>query len=297
MADVVEGIEHYHDNGDGSWSEEVYIAGSAISLGGGASTLTNATLQSAATTTGNGTDFTITGMAEAKLTVTITGGTATVTLTGTEDGTTFGSVSAEQPNAKPSSTITASGLYTVHIAALQKLRAAITTISGATVTVTAHAAPIPTSPFLPKDTNGNVYVTNATLQAGEDLTNNWTKVNTANAAEVTLQASASKTSTGTGTATTVGNYKEALFFLNCTAQSGTTPTLTVKIQTSDDGGTTWYDLVYPSTTTVVAFTTLTSATGTQALSFSGPFGDTIRPAWTLGGGTPNFTFAVKAVLK
>lgn len=188
MDDIVEGIQKYHDNGDDSFSKWVWIHGSDVSLGGGgsvtqgttpwvdslqASTLSGATLQSAATSTGNGTDFSLAGMAEAKLTVTITGGTATVTLTGSEDGTTFPfSVSADQPNSKPSNAITASGGYTVHVAGLQKLRAAITAISGATVTVTAHAAPIPTSPFLTKDSNGNLLESLGTLLAGEDLTNN-----------------------------------------------------------------------------------------------------------------------------
>jgi hypothetical protein len=343
MADTEEGIQKYHDNGDGTFSLVTWTEGGS---GGGAATvadgadvtqgaiadaavtagatgsvsaklraisrdiasiitntanlepavLTNATLQSAATATGNGTDFTITGMAEVKLTVTITG-TATVTLTGTEDGTTFPfSVSADQPNAKPSNVITASGGYTVHVAGLQKLRAAITSFSTGTVTVTAHAAPIPTSPFLPKDSNGNVDTTLSTLIAGEDLTNNWQRVNTANASETTLQASAAKTSTNQSTAVSVGNYKEALFTLNCTAASGTTPSLTVAIQVSDDGGTTWYPLVYPGTTTAVAFTALTAA-GTQALSFVGAFGDTIRVSSTITGTTPSFTYAVKAVLK
>jgi len=77
--------------------------------------------------------------------------------------------------------------------------------------------------------------------------------------------------------------------LNCTAASGTTPTLSVSIQASDDGGTTWYTL--PGST----FTQLTT-TGSQVGWLQG-FGDTIRVSYTIAGGTPSFTFAVKAVCK
>ncbi len=77
--------------------------------------------------------------------------------------------------------------------------------------------------------------------------------------------------------------------MNVTAVSGTTPTLAVKLQVSDDGGTTWYDL--PGG----AFTSATAATA-QAIQISN-FGDTLRAVSTIGGTTPSFTYAVKLVAK
>ena len=110
------------------------------------------------------------------------------------------------------------------------------------------------------------------------------------ASRITLQASGAQTASGNGATIEAGEYTQALVTLNCTAVSGTTPTCTVLLQTSDDGGTTWYNL--PNG----AFTQLT-AIGTQVLQINVPFGDTIRANWTIGGTTPSFTFAVKAVLK
>lgn len=112
---------------------------------------------------------------------------------------------------------------------------------------------------------------------------------TAKVSRRTLQASGAQTSSNNGFAVDVGFSRELIVFLNVTAFSGTTPTLDVKIQTSDDGGTTWYDV--PSG----AFTQKTG-TGTQMLAFTA-FGDTVRCVSTIGGTNPSFTYAVKAVLK
>lgn len=136
-----------------------------------AATITTGTLQSAAAATGNGTVFSTLGLAEVRITVTITG-TATITMEGTENGTDYFTISAEQQSAVPSSTITATGLYSLHTVGLQNIRARISAFTSGTVTVTAHGSPISAAPFLPKDLNGNVKVTNATLQAGEDQTAN-----------------------------------------------------------------------------------------------------------------------------
>lgn len=109
---------------------------------------------------------------------------------------------------------------------------------------------------------------------------------TAKISRVVLQASSTQTSNNNGTAVSVSNYREAVVFLNVTAASGT---LDVKLQTSDDGGTTWYDLPSGS------FTQKTGAS-TQAIQITA-FGDTIRCVSTIGGGSPSFTYAVKAVCK
>lgn len=135
--------------------------------------------------------------------------------------------------------------------------------------------------------------TNQILDQVLDTSTGTLKVETgaaiSNASRLTLEASAAETASGSAAAQSVGQYKEALVTLNCTAASGTTPTLAVVIQASDDGGTTWYNLPGGS------FTQLTAA-GSQAIQVN-TFGDTIRAAWTIGGTTPSFTFAVKAVLK
>lgn len=113
----------------------------------------------------------------------------------------------------------------------------------------------------------------------------------------TIQTSAAQTaSNNSATYTGAAGYREANITLNCTAASGTTPTLTVAVQASDDGGTTWYPLCYPNTTTPVAFTQLTAA-GSQMLSVAGNLGNAIRASAVITGTTPSFTYAVKIVAK
>lgn len=109
------------------------------------------------------------------------------------------------------------------------------------------------------------------------------------ASHLTLHASGASTVTSHTSSIEVGEYLEALVCLNCTAASGTTPTLTVTIQASDDQGTTWYNL--PGG----AFTQLTT-TGTQAIQIN-TFGDYIRANYVIAGTTPSFTFALKVVGK
>lgn len=103
---------------------------------------TSGTLQNAATTTGAGTQLPVLGMGTVEFTVTITGGTATVTFQGSEDGSTLSSILATQEGTNTTSTIaTASGVYKATCAGLQVVQATITAIAGATITVTAHAVP------------------------------------------------------------------------------------------------------------------------------------------------------------
>lgn len=99
------------------------------------------------------------------------------------------------------------------------------------------------------------------------------------------------TQSGSGTSgyVEVGEYDEALVTLNVTAASGSSPTLAVKLQVSDDSGTTWYDLPNGS------FTQATGAT-TQALAITN-FGDILRANFTIGGTSPSFTFALKVMGK
>jgi hypothetical protein len=97
-------------------------------------------------------------------------------------------------------------------------------------------------------------------------------------------ASGARTASGTGAAFETVSADSIEGFLSVTAASGTTPTLDVRLETSLDAGTTW--------STVAAFTQIT-AVGTRNKVF-GPLGDSCRWAWTIGGTTPSFTFAVAA---
>jgi hypothetical protein len=152
---------------DGTTRGTIGAKGLTVGLGG--TVLTSATLQNAASATGNGTEFSIDGMATVRMTVAITG-TATIIVEGREDASTFNQINAERLGYVPSSTITASGLYTVHVAGLQAIRARISVIGGASsVTVTAHASSVSTAPFLPKNLAGDVLVTLNGQIAGEDL--------------------------------------------------------------------------------------------------------------------------------
>lgn len=130
---------------------------------------------------------------------------------------------------------------------------------------------------------------------------------------VSLVASAAKVATGNSGALTnfPGIANSYSFILDCTAASGTTPTLDLAIQHSVDGGTTWY--VWQR------FTQMTS-TGTRNLvaqpgmafgeaAVEGSIGSTtgvvkqnaplvsgkVRVLWTIGGTNPSFTFAVYCI--
>lgn len=88
------------------------------------------------------------------------------------------------------------------------------------------------------------------------------------------------TASATSAAVSSGNYSSAIAYLNVTAATGTTPSLTVKLQDSPDG-VTWYDI--PSG----AFTAAT-AVGTQRLTVSN-IGPLLRAVSTVTGTTPSFT--------
>lgn len=102
----------------------------------------------------------------------------------------------------------------------------------------------------------------------------------------TIKTSALETTSGSSAVVTTTQYREALVTLNVTAASAPT-SLAVKIQVSDDGGTTWYDHPDGSFTTAAGVTS-------EAKKLT-VFGDSMRAAWTLSG--TSFTFALKAVFK
>jgi hypothetical protein len=118
---------------------------------------------------------------------------------------------------------------------------------------------------------------------------------------VAIEASSAKTTTGNGATQTNFNAVGVFVWINVTAVTGTTPTLTVRLQWSPDGGTTWVDL-----DTTNAQTASITATGASVLrvypgmattanaSLNSPLPRTWRIAWTIGGTTPSFTFSAQA---
>lgn len=103
----------------------------------------------------------------------------------------------------------------------------------------------------------------------------------ADSEELTLAASAARTTSANGSAFEPGDRSALRLLLDCTAASGTSPSLLVLIETSQDG-TTWRE--------IGAFTALT-AVGSQRASFPGA-DRFVRARWVLGGTSPSFTFSV-----
>lgn len=95
--------------------------------------------------------------------------------------------------------------------------------------------------------------------------------------------SAARTTTGNGSSIETGDRVEVRgLVLDVTAASGTGPSLTVNVQTSDDN-TSWR--------TLQSFTAVTAAPANQHLSVGG-MDRYLRFSWTITGTTPSFTFSV-----
>ena len=149
-------------------------------------------------------------------------------------------------------------------------------------------------------TPGSTHPARAVLVAGSDGTNARRILTDANgvvqvqlvqtAQEVTMLASAARTASGDTSAIPVDvkKFKEAVFFLDVTAASGTTPTLYVKIKTKDPVSGKWFDLV--------TFTQVTGVTS-EMKTVSGLLGSQIAVFYEIAGTTPSFTFSLGAVLK
>lgn len=109
--------------------------------------------------------------------------------------------------------------------------------------------------------------------------------------------SSARVASGNGLTFTNHNGRGVAFWLNVTAVSGTTPTMTVRIQWSPDNGTTWLDMDTTNLQTVSITGTsnhvLRVAPGlpvTANLSANQIAPRLMRLAWTIGGTTPSFTF-------
>lgn len=109
---------------------------------------------------------------------------------------------------------------------------------------------------------------------------------------VTLSASSAKTETGQTAATFVGCAPETInIFVNCTDQSGSaSPTATISLEVSPDGGTTWYTSASASALTGTGQRALTA----NVYDKSTPLTSLYRVKWVITGTTPSFTFDVLA---
>lgn len=107
----------------------------------------------------------------------------------------------------------------------------------------------------------------------------------------------------------VGNATELLLINNITAISGTSPSLYIRLDVSDDGGTTFYSLFASDAINSVASWIYTIGAGFNAAAgYSGPyatiryypssFGDTLRYSWQVAGtGGPTCTFKSTLIAK
>lgn len=104
------------------------------------------------------------------------------------------------------------------------------------------------------------------------------------ATAVILRASTAQTSNATGAAVDIGVNTTLDATLNCTAVSGTSPNLTVYIDTSADGFSNWTQVgEFPSLVDIGA----QARTITSCKRF-------VRTRWQLTGTSPSFTFGVTA---
>lgn len=152
------------------------------SLSEGAAVDTAATLQAAATGDGNGTDFDITGMATAILTIDAEAYTGTVTFKASMDGVIFdvilgtqmGTTTVASSVANPGST---DSIWIFQTAGLKKIRAALSSSGGTSITVTGTASPTPNAVPV-GSTIGTAVIQgatgHATVASGDGLTANQT---------------------------------------------------------------------------------------------------------------------------
>lgn len=104
----------------------------------------------------------------------------------------------------------------------------------------------------------------------------------------TLHASAARTATGNGSTVHITG-DSGVMFIDCSAASGTTPTLDVKLQGYDPISGNWFD-------TGDSFTQLTT-TGSERVEVASLPDADVRVVYTIGGTSPSFTFSVSFVSK
>lgn len=111
-----------------------------------------------------------------------------------------------------------------------------------------------------------------------------TEVSHVNRIDVT---SAARTTSGDSGTLDSNGFGMAVFFINITAVSGTTPTMQISFDVSEDGSN-WSELIK-----TVRFTAATTYRE-QRISLSAKY---YRYRWTIAGTTPSFTFSMTSTLK
>lgn len=118
---------------------------------------------------------------------------------------------------------------------------------------------------------------------------------------ITLKASAAETASTNGAAVSTGPGRRTAVqvTVDVTASSGTSPTMTVKVQGSLDGSTNWVTLgtvgangYNVGSTAVTAPSNLTTTATVSAVLPAMPF---LRYSSVIAGTTPSFTYSVQAV--
>ena len=129
---------------------------------------------------------------------------------------------------------------------------------------------------------------------------------------IELLASAAQTASANGAAVDVSGHKELLVMVNVTAGSGTLTAFSVFLESSDDGGATWYeilaDTVLKSTGAAAEPTptlqkrnivteTAIVASAKYAATYT-KFGEKVRPRWLITPtSSPSETFEINAIGK
>lgn len=104
---------------------------------------------------------------------------------------------------------------------------------------------------------------------------------------VVVSASSAKTTTGQSSTTACEVGAKLAVWVNVSAVSGTTPTLDLSVQWSQDGGTAWADAEATD-----SFNQIT-APKVVAKTFDRK-GDHFRLRWVIAGTTPSFTFEARS---
>jgi hypothetical protein len=118
-------------------------------------------------------------------------------------------------------------------------------------------------------------------------------------AGVTIEASAARTTTANGTTITNASGRGAMFYVNVTAATGTTPTLVVQLQVQDPVSLNFIDIT-PAVTPSITGTGLTMLTVCPGISEAANsrvaqgLPRVFRFRWMIGGTTPSFTFSIGA---
>ena len=103
---------------------------------------------------------------------------------------------------------------------------------------------------------------------------------------ITILSSAARAASGTADIGGIASeFDSADIFIDVTAASGTSPSLTVTYQASVDGGTTWFDVTSGAALTAV---------GKQIINVPSKLGAMGRLSYVISGTTPSFTFSALA---